>query len=264
MEKINTKRRDENYINALRRELVELFEGEIDDAEINRIRKITDILAEFEPREPFSEEYLNNKIKKKVLALEPIEKSKSTKSIHVKLVRVLLVAVIIVISFSVASTTLFGRNIFEMFRLWDDEVVELKVASTMPDNTDDFTHFRSIQDLEESLNYSIMTPNYMPSKYQLKNIALNPATNSVYLVYESTSDNKIAQFVIRKINKGTDKLFAEKNDENPKIIKQKNIEYYVLANNNTVTIQWQDNTNSYNLSGYFDENDVEKIVKNIK
>jgi hypothetical protein len=225
MENMNTKGSvdRQKYIDELKSELENILSGDIGFKEITRIDEINDILDELEPLpEKFSKERAWKEYKHKRENCKTTDYNiKKKLRVNKKFIKRMAVACLLMVIFlNLASSTLIGANIFDLVVYWDSDILRMKSKNINQEDIDmGLENFESIDELEETLDYKIMAPHYLPNEYQLSVVTRNKQSGKIFILYSSKKGEKVVNFSISDLSHRNSEMLLEKDDENVKVKK---------------------------------------------
>ncbi|MCC8097329.1 MAG: DUF4367 domain-containing protein [Eubacterium sp.] len=260
----------EKEIEKLTGELEALIsKAEMDYRDLKRIDEINGRLEELEPLpEEFSAEEEWGKFEKEFLsgkARTDETKRKKVKKFNRKKLWLLGAAAAVIMIANIFSTMLVGADLFSGFKILTDNTLEIRYKETEPQDTvsGDYESYSSVNELEEQLDIKFMLPGWLPKGYDVGYVIYSSGSGSVVIrYYLQGSDNEIVQ-IIRKLTDGK-RIYMPKDDTPPYTVVHDNIEFNVYGNGSESFIEWTYNGYSYYLGGVLDEEQIRKIINNMK
>lgn len=246
---------------VLEQELELLLNSKLKYTQLNRIDEIINRLDELNPNnEHFSKEsgwvdfknnYLNTSNNTGNINSIPHKKKKLS----------LALCIIVSVAFVNLISVMAGINIFEPILNWTSNVLNLKTQQDYIVTEDEITIFNSISDLEKYLNEEIPTLGYLPKGFKITSIELL-STGTVNIIYEKENSMDI-KFKLTPAENNFD-VSIEKTYENYTKFTYNSIDFYYFNNNKWTVIEWTSNNRLCYISGVFSDDDIIKIIKNIK
>ncbi len=257
-----------NEVLELKRELDELLsKADLGYKEVRRIDEISERLDVLEPVVvDFSKELEWKKFEDSYLANSHNKKHKTMKRRYK--IKLLLIAVIVIIFANILSTAFVGANMLSAIHIFTDEslIIRSKEVNLLDEKDSGYKSFRTIKELEDEKNITLMLPTYLPDDYELDYITASEDGSPIIIAFASESQNDEIRLIVSNVEiyGFKSKLIIEKDANAVQTVVIHNIEYNIFSNNNKMIIEWINGDYAYILEGSLQEKQIKKIIKNIR
>ncbi len=233
-------------------------------AEQKRIDEILDILDDMEGFPEYDVEESWNDFKTKYIDTIDETEYKVKKKTNIPK-RAVIGAVAVFVSLNLITTIFAKGNIITLIYSLNKEAVKIQPENEnlYTYNEDSIINFNSIEKLKEYFNGNITVMEYVPKEYKIDSIACDREKTFVSIVYSSDNGDYI-DYSVRFIDPLNNSVSVENNENDFSIFTYKDKDYHIVNNNATVTIQWQTDELIYCIGGNLTEDDIIKIIKNLK
>lgn len=251
-------------VEKLEKELETLLNSKLKYTQLNRIDKIIKRLDEIKPIENnFSKNAAWNDFKDNYLSsIDNSHNQEANSAISNKKKKFSVAfCVICIFIFVNIISVVAGVNIFTPLLNWTSDVLNLKTHQDYTVTEEGVINFDSVSDLEDYLGQKIPTLNYLPEGFKLYSIETLP-DGTTTITYRK-DNNRAIKYKISPTDNNSD-ISLEKTKEKYLQYDFNNTTFYYFKNTNWSIIEWYYNNNVYYISGDFSDNEIIKIIENIK
>ena len=260
---ITTQEREEK-IKKLRAELSAVMDN-IDEFSMERIDQLSTALEELEPKanefdlESAKEEFFRDYYPSAVKMRNESEKPQVGVKRRVKLAAVVAAVLLCLCGGTVAIA---GINIFETIFKSNSEILRMEAGGFDYDKSQIISqNGMSWEELEEETGMEIPVIGHFVKQMEIGQMSL---LHENMVLIEFLKGDTAYTYTVQELDPENIGRFIEKTEDEVSVISLDGIEYYIVQNNNWMSIVWQKENMLCTIIGLFDEAEARNAVESIQ